>query len=292
MKKSGRSLLLDLIRIVSISLVIGDHILQHLTNPTARLLIQSFGIKGFYWTNMGSVGVTLFLILSGMALEYNHGKEKIKYFSFIAKRFTRIYSTYWLCILFSIPLVGIEIFPHNFKDIFLNLSGLFIYTGRPWTDYFIPTAFFLGIILYLYFLFPLISKAMKQRPTLTILSLLIISVAARLYMGHQTIMFRPTDSYPLARVFEFGFGIWIVNQKKAFSIIAVWGQNIKTNFFQILSELSFPAFLMHSALLRLNLINPSEPKITITKFLELTLVLSFAIYALDKLVQKKIFRKN
>jgi len=66
---SERFSLLDLARVIAIVLVLIAHIGQAVGNPIGEF----FGVENFYWVSVGGVGVTLFLILSGLALELNYG---------------------------------------------------------------------------------------------------------------------------------------------------------------------------------------------------------------------------
>lgn len=52
-------------------------------------------------SNFGGAGVHIFLICSGFGLYYSHLKHPLKFWSFISKRFKKIYIPYIIVILFS-----------------------------------------------------------------------------------------------------------------------------------------------------------------------------------------------
>lgn len=293
--KQPRLAIFDWIRVIAIGLVISDHMFRTIKlfkpSPILSTLTTSIGDYHFWWFNWGGTGVILFLILSGMVLEYNYGNKKIAYLSFIWKRCNRLYPIYWIAILVSLPLVMALGWPTTFKDIFLDVSGLLLFTGRAWTDFFIPTAFFISLIVYLYLFFPLVSRLMRHHPTLTLISLFMISIACRYYIGHADWWFRGPDGFPLCRLFEFGLGIWLVQQPQVLKFFHSLNTKISWKAVWWLSELSFPALLMHSTVLKLNvLVMPAW--LGVIKFLELTLFLAIIVYVLNNYLSALISERN
>jgi len=93
-RELSRILLLDLIRILSISLVVIAHMLKVSINWDGSL----FRVPGLENViTVGGVGVMFAIVLSGMVLEYNYGKIKVNIPKFYFKRLKRIYPVYWLC---------------------------------------------------------------------------------------------------------------------------------------------------------------------------------------------------
>lgn len=277
---------------MAIGLVMGDHILRQVAifHPWPRLL---FLIKTWQtplgMLNIGGLGVIIFLVLSGMVLEYNYGSRPIRYFAFLFRRFKRLYLVYWLCLVLSYPLLLGVGWPTKIKYIFYNVSGLLLYTGRPWTDYFIPTAFFIGLILYLYLFFPILSRFLRKNSALTLIILFLISVISRYFIGQTEVWFRGPDGFPLCRLFEFGLGIWLAQRSQVISFFQRIDAKIRNRLIFWLAELSFPAFLMHSTVLKLNLFSVSW--LSVLKFLEITIVLSLAVYLLNDWIGKLRFSK-
>lgn len=168
-----RSLWLDLIRIIAVILLLTSHISGYLGGA----LGQFFGIPNFYYVTLGGVSVTIFIILSGIVLELSYQNRKIVYWQFIRRRLLRIYTVYFLCLLFTILLV---IFRHfnsgsfqgnlfTFPNLFLSYTGLYAYFGL-WGGPILATSWFIGLIVVLYFHYPIISKFIRRKPNLTLLS--------------------------------------------------------------------------------------------------------------------------
>jgi len=281
--KPPRLAIFDWLRVLAIGLVVGDHILNQIVlfHPSGQLsfLIQAGGFPPFITINLGSIGVIIFLILSGMVLEYNYGQITISYFSFIYKRLKRIYLVYWISLFLAFFLLLGAGWPQTLKGLFYNLSGLLLYTGRPWTDYFIPTAFFIGLIFYLYLFFPLLSKLIKKKPILTLIILLLVSAVARYAMAKTGLWFRGADGFPLCRIFEFGLGIWLAQCESVKAFCQKIEISLKNRLIFYLSELSFPALLVHSVVLKMNLFTASW--LSIVKFLEITLVFSIFVHLVN-----------
>lgn len=284
MKKQPRLIILDVIRTLAIFLVIGTHILQRVVRFDREswivALTQYGGIKDFFWISWAGFGVMIFIILSGMVLEYNYGQTAIQYLSFMYKRFKRIYLTYWLCLLITIP------FWPSAAKIWHNITGLMVYTGEPWSHFLIPTAWFLGTILGLYLFFPWLSKLSRRWPIWTMLILLLVSIGSRYFFGQVAWFHRGIDSFPLSRIFEFGLGIWLVQQTRLVAFLMKLGQKINWSIWVWLSDVSFPAFLIHSVLLETNMIHPKTPFYNIPIFLGLTIFLSVVVYYSEKLLNQ------
>ena len=82
-----RSVLLDLLRILAIVLVFIAHFGQLLGSPVGGF----FGIKNFYYVSLGGVGVTLFLILSGLLAGLTSASKQTGYLDYLIKKLLRIY---------------------------------------------------------------------------------------------------------------------------------------------------------------------------------------------------------
>jgi len=281
-----RIIFFDLLRIFAIFLVVFVHILQRMKNPLGGFS----GIRDFYYVSLGGIGVTLFLVLSGMALEYNHGHEKFSYGRFIIERIKRIYPLFWLSIVISV-LLGAKSLPSNFFDFFLMMTGFSAFTGKPWASFTFPTNWFIGLIIPLYFSYPILSKLIKKHPNTVTLTSLVISVISRFYTGKYWNVPRSTDWFPLCRLFEFSFGIWLINNENILNffrkISIKTGQNIITYF----SKISFPIFLIHSTVLEVVSKTVSLEDnflISIFLFLSGTFLFSNILFFIDNYIQKKL----
>jgi peptidoglycan/LPS O-acetylase OafA/YrhL len=92
----NRSVLLDILRIFAIALVFAAHLGQ-LVDTSAG---DFFGLKNFYYVSLGGVGVSLFLVLSGILAGLGGFSPKAGYVTYMKKKVLRIYPLY----LMSVPL--------------------------------------------------------------------------------------------------------------------------------------------------------------------------------------------
>jgi peptidoglycan/LPS O-acetylase OafA/YrhL len=247
-----RFVFLDFVRTIAISLIVLAHIFQVIKSPFGGF----FGIDHFYWVSLGGIGVTLFLVLSGMALEINYGKKKLRYFSFMTRRIFAIYPVYYISILIAIFLAYLNYGYFHYRtlylsDLFYTLTGFYAFAGK-WGGHFVDTSWIIGLIISLYFLYPLISRTMKKYPHITLIFLLVISILSRLILGNWAILpNRPLDWFPLCRVFEFGLGIYVINQTKG-KFLEFWkNSGMLASILRFTSEVSLPLFLISSIFLYL-----------------------------------------
>jgi len=98
----------------------------------------------------------------------------------------------------------------------------------------------------------------------------------------------PKQWFPPCRLFEFGLGIWLIKNRKIFDFIKNVKINLNKNVIKYFSDISFPAFLIHSPLL--TIISGKYSTLTTINFLAFvlsTLVLSHLIYYFNKLIHKR-----
>jgi len=287
--KKQRIYILDLLRAIAIFLVLGIHILREIAtfyHPVWLVnLTQYFGVKDFFWVTLAGIGVVLFIILSGMVLEYNHGEEKYSYFSFIYKRLKRIYFTYWLCLALAIFLIG------SASRLWLDATGLMIFSGKAWGSFAIPTAWFLGLILCLYLFYPLLSRSIKKSPYITLAILLIVSFISRIWIVETNFIHRGIDSFPLSRIFEFGLGIFLMQKPAVVRFLSSLNKFSSSKILLFISDISFPVFLIHSVLIDLNIISSKDILGTTLEFVILTLGLSLIVFYTEKKLAKIRFER-
>jgi peptidoglycan/LPS O-acetylase OafA/YrhL len=247
-----RHVLLDIIRIAAVTLLLIAHIGQTLNHPIGR----AFGIRGFYHVSLGGLAVTLFLILSGLALELQNRKS-IRYRNFMIKRIFRIYPVYYLALIIGIIFYFYEVFQKGQSvisifsvtepwDVLLSLTGCYAFAGQ-WGGPFLPTSWFIGLIMSMYLVYPFMSKTVRRKPYSAIFLAFIVSAFTRYILGQYPLLpHRPLDWFPLCRVFEFTLGIFLAHviNRKHFQILdnipAPWKHAIHYT-----GELSFPLYLVH-----------------------------------------------
>lgn len=270
-----RSLLLDLFRIAAISLVLIAHFGQLFGHASGGF----FGIKNFYYVSLGGLGVSLFLLLSGILAGLSDAHRYHGYYAYLLKKILRIYPLYWL----SLPISFIafilggwildgsipELFPNGLLgDLLLSLTGFYSWFGLWGGPYNSPT-WFIALIMAMYALFPLLLMLLKRWALPTLAALLIVSVVSRYLIGLEGVPFsdqsffanlkswayrqygfmpgRPGDWFPLCRVFEFGLGVYLgMRLPKGFWFAwrlpgQVWIGR--------LGDLAFAVFLLHFPLL-------------------------------------------
>lgn len=279
MKK--RLLLFDYIRIVAFGLVILAHSAQRLHHPLGGF----FGIKDFYYVSLGGLGVTLFIILSGMLLEYTYGDKSYVLKQFYLKRLTRIYIPYWILFLILLS-TSVSSTQMGFKKILLNIFAVSVFTGAEWAEFTLGVSWFLGVIIVLYILFPLISSWVHKKPTLTIIALLVTSSISRWYVGEYWNLHRAIDWFPLGRLFEFCFGIWFIFSFQKTHIFRRIAVPSSSKHIRYISDISYPVFLLHVPIL--DSFNQEHTLVSIISLLLLTTILAHVLLLVSNYLQKML----
>lgn len=266
-----RSLLLDSLRILAIALVLIAHTGQLLGHESGAF----FGWKNIYFVSLGGVGVTLFLMLSGVLAGLARPVPLKGYAAYLFKKIQRIYPLYWI----SIPLAmfgyalsdGLlqgdmpDLFPNGVAvDLAGSLTGFYAWWGL-WGGPYNPPSWYISLIMSLYMLAPALVYLLNRWPLMTLLILFCVSLASRWYVGQWGLPFldisvleqvegwlyrqygfmpgRPGDWFPPCRLFEFGLGIYL-----ALKLPHTAWQSLKlplTGLVRKLSDLSFSLFLVH-----------------------------------------------
>jgi peptidoglycan/LPS O-acetylase OafA/YrhL len=254
--------------------------------------VYVFGIRNFYWVTIGGFGVTLFLILSGMCLEYSYGGQKYSYTEFVRKRLRRIYPSYWLSFAASI-LLGVTTLPCDAFSFLMILTAFEVFSTRalePWGTLLYAVGWFIGVIVILYFLYPFLSRAVRASPQSTILLALLTSLVSRVLVGNYWAVAGPTDWFPPCRLFEFTFGIWLVNRKEAAGFLANLNIRRGRDIVAYASDLSYPVYLVHLVVLGfINMYGAAigNPLLFLLAFIVGTFVLSNIVFFMESVVLKQ-----
>jgi peptidoglycan/LPS O-acetylase OafA/YrhL len=294
-----RSLLIDILRSLGIALLLFGHLYAKLHN---EFLYNSWMSQNSYLILPGNPAVLIFLFLSGLSLQIQYGSKTYHYGKFLVKRFLRIYSIYYMSLIIGITVfiyIGYQkngsVFSRlsslNFSDLILSLTGFYAFFGK-WGGPFVKTSWFIGLIVTLYFAFPFLSKCIKKNPHLWILLLFLISVISRFIITEYT------DSsdrfirwFPLCRIFEFSFGIYLATVAKP----SLWyvlnnKSSVLEKTFEFIGKLSFPLFLIHMPFIyfvgELKIKGYTDFTIVIL-FLAVTITLSWFVLKLDEHVPRK-----
>ena len=209
-RENVRYILLDLTRAWAITLVLLGHIAMRVGSPMGSF----FCIAGLHCVSLGGVAVTIFLFLSGIALELQHGAREFHYLDFLLKRCLRIYPVYYMALFIGLSAHVCKAYlqignihspfsSFSSSDLILSITGFYAFAGK-WGGPFVPASWFVGLIMIMYLFYPILSRAIANSPHVTIGVLLVISILSRLVLGRYFCLLLPTnpiDWFPLCRIF-------------------------------------------------------------------------------------------
>ena len=210
--KKERIFYLDFIRAFATIVIILTHfnaMYLYLPVPTPEKAVITTTVANIY---IGDFGVTLFFIISGAALMYVYDNEcKLK--SFYKKRFITIYPMFWigytLAFLYRFYINrGMDTSQPKWKLIF-SFLGFDQYLAEVGT-FAIIGEWFLGCIILVYIIFPLLRKMVNDHPIILAIILSVIYV--------YFILFNPIDfllsKNVLVRLPEVAFGMYFIKYFK------------------------------------------------------------------------------
>jgi peptidoglycan/LPS O-acetylase OafA/YrhL len=249
---TNRLLFFDMLRIISIGLIVFFHIaIKYLWGPFCSDPV----IFNIFHLGLGAIGVALLIFVSGAVLEYSHPKlnNSDEVAEFYVKRLFRIYPAFWMSII--IGLVGAPILLLRLRPfyLFLQVIGFNAWSGG-WGGSITEVGWFIGLIVALYFLFPFLSASIRKYPYTMLFLITFVEIFTRyaLNTGYFPLLMSSPDRWlPFCNFLEFGLGIWIVQQ----GFYPKW--TCKSHWIRVLAELSFYVFLIHYLGLMMNLLNVS-----------------------------------
>lgn len=276
-----RSSLIDLLRILSVSLVVVEH-----SSAILHLWWGDLYTTGLlYDISPGKLGLTILLLISGLLLRLNdRGQGGI---AFYTRRLQRIYPVYWMALALNLAMGLVfrwDNLPKDWGEGVLTLTG-FCAFGGLWGCSLLPS-WFIGTILSLYALYPWLSHLMDRAPRVTLLTLFLISLTARLSVeGYLPL--HPREWFPLCRVFEFGLGIYLAQLVQLVPALQWTAPAPISKALEFFSELSFPVFLIHWSFLPVywHLGLPLH----VLLFLILTLSFSYLVLSMDSYLQRALY---
>lgn len=185
MKKQNKRLVcFDLIRVFSCLCVIIAHFNASMSGWTGSALLYANSIIPSNYLGgrvyIGDIGVSLFFLLSGAAQMLSYREERV--FSYYKRRFVSLFPMFWMAYVIAsvvdfllykgMPAIPLWRYAFSFvgMDGYLSdigLLGLSAYKIGEW---------FLGCILLLFVLFPLLYRGVKKLPVVTILLALAVYV--------------------------------------------------------------------------------------------------------------------
>lgn len=201
MKNKTRNYSLDFIRALACIMII----VFHFSISSTKLYQEGSIFKNF---SLGSLGVSLFIILSGASLSLSD--KKYSYFDYIKKRIKSIYPLIYICTIYF-GVINFLLFPHLFDDVptyrliytIIGIDGILSYKFRTFN---IVGEWYIGCIIFLYLIYPFLKKMIDKYPKTIFVSLLIIYILSIQFYGLNLSM----DRNPIVRLFDFSLGIYFV----------------------------------------------------------------------------------
>jgi peptidoglycan/LPS O-acetylase OafA/YrhL len=278
---------IDALRIIAVVFIVIHH-LQYNGGLTYFPVLYSYIIypaaRAAFHIDLGSIGVWLFIFASGASLalkDYNFNSIK-SIGNFYGNRLLRIYPIYWLAVILSIITLPISS-PLTLTDYLRNFSGfqIFFITDDSWQKI-NSTYWFIGLIISLYLLFPIIYTAIKKRPQLALAGLFAVYLASTAVMWYYFPQYTGiTDWFPLCQVFTFGLGIFVIRQGRYWKAVA-------PRLLTITGELSFYVYLVHAVFL--HYLPPIQFGLgfewAMAWYISVTVFFSFIFYGFDRLQKR------
>jgi len=204
--KKYRNFSLDFVRSVSVLFII----FFHYNCATVRIISDDLTLFKYYGYT-GSIGVSMFFILSGAALTLST-QNNYSLVSFYKKRFMAIFPLFWASyivvvfamsiILHASPFVG-----KNQLTFLLTIAGVDGLLSYKISNYYLIGEWFLGCIIILYILFPAIRFFFnKNKHIVLATSLAFCVMLEKVYNADMNLLW-----FPLFRIFEFIFGMYFVS---------------------------------------------------------------------------------
>lgn len=158
----------------------------------------------------GSIGMTIFFVLSGFILSYNYyGAEQKDYFK---KRIARIYPAYIACGILTLPFLYM-----TYKDAAstITIVTLFLFALQAWSyqSFFIwnfSGTWSISVEMFFYALFPLLCKTINKDNLLKIMALSYLATALIVPVSlvlSESFTFAVYYATPIYRLPEFIFGM-------------------------------------------------------------------------------------
>ncbi len=140
-----------------------------------------------FYVDISRIGVWLFIFASGASLTLNNSSfgSLTDVGRFYGKRLLRIYPIYWVGVVFSLLFLGPGKAVLTLTDYVKNFAGfqMVFITNDDWGKI-NGTYWFIGLIIMLYFLFPIVYLAIKKHPHVSLLPLFLMYVSSRLIMHY------------------------------------------------------------------------------------------------------------
>lgn len=279
---------INFLKITAIILIIVYHIQCLFGGTIVKIDMVTKLINSF-----GSIGVTLFFVLSGYGIyKYISHHENQSYFEFIKSRFKKLAKPYYFCLIISLIAMGSAIFLQ--KKYILDLVTHFTFThnlfvsthgsinGCLWT---------MGTIFQFYLFAPILYRLIKKHPFFLIGFALVISTIVRVFV------YKLIYSKSLDGAYYFVYGRQLITTIETFVIGMIISKyecvickKYLSNIFICL--LSF-AFLVILAFLSDKFCNPNYMLFFAVFYTILSITAGFFVFGFcnGKITNLKLFKK-
>ena len=254
---NNRKAYIDIIRAISVCLIFFYHFSGYISlyNTSLPTLYK------FSNGNWGNIGVYLFFMISGNCLHLRYNNEfHLK--DFWLNRFIKILIPFWICyaFFFLLNFWQYRIFPeiptYKFLLTIIGMDGFLAYKTET---FYILGELFLGGILILYLLFPIVRRCIKKNIHVT-LAVLFVFYILLCYNNFFYIFEIQTRRNPLVGLFYFVSGIWIervikaINKGRILVVLAVClcgfltltvKLHVNENIGELIVTVAFFVFFMH-----------------------------------------------
>lgn len=209
-KSRGRLYGFDFARAVSAAGIFAVHYIQETglrapVGPAAIIAAQEWGF----------IFVTVFFIMSGTLLEMRHSAAAagFRVSAFYRKRAASVYPAFYLVYVIVLAvwlILGKESFSHLLRpELLFTVAGVDGYFASTFDTCYLIGEWFLGALIFLYLLFPLLSKAMEKcEPAVWTVLLVLYAVFLNRPLLSQS---------PVTNIFSclicFAFGVTVAGHK-------------------------------------------------------------------------------
>lgn len=219
-----RLFFLDFIRTLATLLVVLAHFQDPYLMDKHYFPIRPFGIY------LGSLGVSLFFIVSGAALMYVYGEQSnFRVLRFYKKRARALFPMFWLAFITTHLLLFLRngtsplVTSPSFKIASLSVIGLDGY-ARVWgiETLYVVGEWFLGFIILFYLIFPILRYGINQHPAMTCTIIALLYVATRILLYFFPLPHKPIDTILTLRLPELAFGMICTSRIKSIPTYTVF----------------------------------------------------------------------
>ncbi len=211
---------LDVVRCVAAVMIVVHHFngriaANGITIGNNQHFTQWIGPNG----NFGVIGVTLFFIISGASLMYVYD-EKLELKKYLIKRWLSLFPLFYLSyfIVYANKVAQyktIRISSAPYKNFILTIFGMDGYLSYKYSTWYLIGEWFLGCIIIMYLLFPLIRKLFLLNPYITMIVAALVYIVTLKYYCFDISIARNV----LIKGLDFIFGMFFVYKIKKVKLV-------------------------------------------------------------------------